>query len=359
MANSIGDDICGVNGYAYMWEIFGTSTHEKDGQINRFWTTVNTGPGGGTSSGSYIRPVGKDAVLWYNFRPGVFTKTYTDSYISETKDRMMGTGSVASHAANGSVDYSSFFYTQYKMNETLFFTTLLQAYVDANVKDIPDWATAGGPVPSCLAESWNASCPSNSDWCGMGNDPSCSESPFQEPPVSIKTGAIAGFVIAGFVVLCAVLFAVHRILIKKQERRIKRMFVSRITEGRNLRESISQLQPLDLAEEFKRISGGLEGNDGFITREELWNFVSSEKAGKMKKADFDALFSAMDLKNRGKVSFMDFCAFMSTCGSEFRNAVDAERIRRQNRSSQSVSSARPDVLLDDESSCLSAGIRKG
>ena len=79
--------------------------------------------------------------------------------------------------------------------------------------------------------------------------------------------------------------------------------------------STLQLEPEDLADEFRRIDSS---NDGNIQREELWDFVSSGKAGVMNRRDFNALFRSMDVDGNGSVNFMEFCSFMSTCGKNYR-----------------------------------------
>ena len=40
----------------------------------------------------------------------------------------------------------------------------------------------------------------------------------------------------------------------------------------------------------------------------------------MSKSDFESLFSAMDVDGDGEVNFMEFCAFMTSCGSAYNKA---------------------------------------
>jgi hypothetical protein len=99
------------------------------------------------------------------------------------------------------------------------------------------------------------------------------------------------------------------------------------------------LTPEALAEEFERIDTGLHdgdgaGADGYISREELWDFLSSGKAGEMNQKDFNALFEALDTDGNGKVDFLEFCSFLSMCGEEFQVAredhfaADTKKARR-------------------------------
>jgi len=160
-------------------------------------------------------------------------------------------------------------------------------------------------------------CPTEEQWCQT--DPNCSVSPYQEPPGTVKGSVIAGFTVAGIVLLVAILFAVHVYLVKAQASRYRARFARRIAETIDMRASVRSLTPDALAKEFQRIDEGVS-RDGKISKEELWEFVSSGKAGEMEKKDFDALFAAMDLDHNGDVDFVEFCAFLGKCDEEYRAA---------------------------------------
>jgi hypothetical protein len=56
-------------------------------------------------------------------------------------------------------------------------------------------------------------CPTEEDWCRT--DPECSESSYQEPDTSVNSGAIAGFTVAGIVLLiAALLYSLHVMKVK-------------------------------------------------------------------------------------------------------------------------------------------------
>jgi len=154
------------------------------------------------------------------------------------------------------------------------------------------------------------------DWCKT--DPNCSESPYQEPPASLKPGAIAGFVIAGVVLLVIVLYLIHLYLVQQQAKRYRTVFAKRIADTINVRGSMRSLSPEALAKEFETIDASVR--DGKISKDELWEFISSGKAGEMEKHDFDALFAAIDLDKNGTVDFLEYCAFMGKCSEEYRAA---------------------------------------
>ena len=45
----------------------------------------------------------------------------------------------------------------------------------------------------------------------------------------------------------------------------------------------------------------------------------------MSEKDFNLLFDSMDVKGRGKVNFVEFCAFMSSCGEEIHELANEEK----------------------------------
>jgi len=216
-------------------------------------------------------------------------------------------------------------YTRINTKEE-FFSQINATYIANNVPE-------GQQIPPSEDPCALGLCPTEEQWCQ--SDPNCSESPYQEPPASVKPGAIAGFVIAGVVLLVAVLYAIHLILQKQQERRFRTIFAKRIAETIKVRGSMRTLSPEALADEFRRIDQGVQ--DGKLSREELWEFISSGKAGEMDKKDFDALFAAIDLDKSGSVDFLEFCAFMGKCDDEYRAA------RREGGSSVVASSRRLDT----------------
>lgn len=150
-------------------------------------------------------------------------------------------------------------------------------------------------------------CPLEAEnWCSQ--DPECSESPYQEPSASMLPGPIAGFVVLGVAILLTGFYFLHRYLHKRQAKRYKTVFAKRIAETIQVNKSIRSMGPEELAEEFKRVD--LQTHDGLITKDDLWEFISSGKAGEISKGDFNALFAAIDADGDGQVDFLAFCAFM-------------------------------------------------
>eukprot|EP00541_Cyclophora_tenuis_P017445 CAMPEP_0116557396 /NCGR_PEP_ID=MMETSP0397-20121206/9217_1 /TAXON_ID=216820 /ORGANISM="Cyclophora tenuis, Strain ECT3854" /LENGTH=314 /DNA_ID=CAMNT_0004082849 /DNA_START=1 /DNA_END=946 /DNA_ORIENTATION=- len=182
-------------------------------------------------------------------------------------------------------------------------------------------------------------CLTKEQWCQY--DPSCSVSPYQEPAAHVKGGVIAGFVVLGVILLVAGLYLVHRHLQAQQAKRYRSVFAGRIADTIQVRSSMRSLTADTLADEFNKIDSGVK--DGKISKEELWDFVSSGKAGEMEKHDFDALFAAIDLDKNGSVDFLEFCAFMGKCEKEYKLA-------RVDRRAQLVANASSRRLLDTENS---------
>jgi Ca2+-binding EF-hand superfamily protein len=170
------------------------------------------------------------------------------------------------------------------------------------------------PLPLEGEACLSGGCPTEEDWCKT--DPECSESPYQEPDASVKSGAIAGFTVAGIVLLIAGLYALHVIKSRQQKQRYKTKFAKRIAGNIDRTKSMRQLTPEALGREFKKIDSEHPG--GNITKDGLWKFLSTGKAGDISESDFNSLFAAIDLDNNGTVDFLEFCTFMGQCSDEYR-----------------------------------------
>jgi hypothetical protein len=183
-------------------------------------------------------------------------------------------------------------------------------------------------------ECFTGGCPTEEDWCKT--DPECSESPYQEPDASVESGAIAGFTVAGIMLLIVALYALHTMRAKQQAKRYKTRFAKRMADVIDLRASMRQLAPEALALEFKKIDS--ETQNGHISKEGLWNFLSTGKAGDLSESDFNALFAAIDVDQIGTVDFLEFCTFMGKCSDEYRSAR-ANRGSVADRASRRISVA--------------------
>ena len=357
MANVVGFDptdpnnttaVCGVNGNVVYMERFSVATYERDGRANIVWNSQGPvfSPFSGASKApgqvAYEEPVSGDAVFSYVHIPipnAPLTFGNTATFTDEDFSFAFGSGNSAQVGPSGGEDdasRNSFLFSMPRAaDESAFRTAILQGFRDANIveSEIPSWIlNANEPIPDCMfSELSGGNCPSEEFFCSeQANDPSCTESTYQEPSASMKPGAIAGFCILGLVFAGVIGYVLHKRAIKRQKKRLRKVFAQQVAKRVDLRGSVSQLNPEDLAAEFKRIDTGIkEGGsaDGFISKAELWEFVGTGKAGEISQKDFDALFDAMDTKGRGKVNFVEFAAFMSTCSDEVREIVADEKAR--------------------------------
>ena len=60
----------------------------------------------------------------------------------------------------------------------------------------------------------------------------------------------------------------------------------------------------------------------------------------MSHVEFDALFAVMDADGSGTVDFLEFCAYMSMCKSDFNEAKDRKSIREVRASFSPAGSSR-------------------
>jgi len=206
--------------------------------------------------------------------------------------------------------------TQTRITKDEFIEGMNQDYVDYNVFNasqvpIPMEASCNN-VDQCLTEE---------QWCESG-DPSCSESPYQEPDGKVKPGVIAGFTIAGFVVLLAILYLVHAYIIKKRDERNRVKFATRVAQTMSIRKSARSLTPDMLEKEFNKID---KEHGGRITKEALREFLESGKAGEINDRDFEALWAVMHSDSSETVDFLEFCAYMAQCQDEYNAAARANR----------------------------------
>jgi hypothetical protein len=112
--------------------------------------------------------------------------------------------------------------------------------------------------------------------------------------------------------------------IRRLRAKVQHEFARRVAETIKLTPGSRLLTPEALAVEFKKID---TDNTGNISKEELWEFVASGKVATMTRPEFDALFAVMDSDSNGTVDFLEFCAYMCECQSEFEEAKNRKSIQ--------------------------------
>jgi hypothetical protein len=118
--------------------------------------------------------------------------------------------------------------------------------------------------------------------------------PNVEPNGTVNAGAIAGFTAGSFLLIILGLYGAHRHTLRQQANRNRVKFAKRISETIHLEGSDRQLTADKLAAEFKKCSAE---EDGTISEDDLWVFISSGQAGTMGQADFNGPFAAIYLDN--------------------------------------------------------------
>ncbi|GFH46228.1 hypothetical protein CTEN210_02702 [Chaetoceros tenuissimus] len=146
-------------------------------------------------------------------------------------------------------------------------------------------------------------------------------SPYVEPPGVLTGGFITIVSVASIVLATAIFFLIYKQLSKKREKHLKYFFATHFAENIELEGSPQMILTADALQlEFERIDANIN-KDGSIYKEELWTFMTSGKIGTISDNDFDMLFRAIDLDKSGTIDFLEFCSFISICGTEMQHAV--------------------------------------
>jgi len=305
--------IQGGSGFVRFADTPGHSTHEKDGSIVTLQTAFQEG---GSTRGddvplSRAYPVGNTTsfgIAYENVNGTIWEYQNSRTCLDDACDNLSSTFEFFV----GGQRVSLFTGSQTRVNAEEWAAGINQAYDDRNVVN----PSAVPMTTECLV----LPCTMEEEFCESG-DPSCSDSPYQEPDGKVKPGVIAGFTIAGFVLMAALLYYVHTIMLKKQKKRIRSKFSARIAETIDVKKSMKSLSPDLLMKEFKKIDADSNGN---VSKEELWTFLSTGKAGDISEKDFNVLWAAIDADHSGSVDYLEFCAYMSLCHDEY-NAAPAGR----------------------------------
>lgn len=302
------DGKCGVNGHGLMGDTFATSSQERDGSMHEFGAYFEDQDGKHYFDEYKTEPA--DGMTLFSSAKGKrYMLTQIFSFIDDEKTRANSVQDIFRIDENKTSLYVSQRMVFEKISEDVFLTELQAKYEDLV---IPASERAQLPMTkSCV----NEPCPTQNEFCAF--DPMCAASRYVEPDATVKAGPIAGIVVAAFVVLIGVLYLLHRKAMIDQAARNKKAFARRIAETIKLEGPGGEMTPEALAEEFKKIDNGCV--DGSIDREELRAFLDSGKSGAtLSEASFNALFAALDVDGDGKVSFMEFSAYLGSAQDDFK-----------------------------------------
>ena len=110
---------------------------------------------------------------------------------------------------------------------------LIEAGWDEEYKVQPMNRGGDGVLPmatDCLAgNSADGKCPTEEDWCAY--DPSCSESPYQEPSATLLAWPIVGIAVECFAALLGALYAMYKKKMAEQVERVKTIFARQISNN--------------------------------------------------------------------------------------------------------------------------------
>ena len=311
-ANVIGNGTCGINGHAAAVDILGTSTYEKDSSVGIFWWTNGQGRGPALLNTSFAKPVDDHTIFFSAGNVGELLWSHSQQLTTRDRDELSGVASFVLFQGDDGITWHMQ-YKQRRVTEEEWLQELEQAYESSNVLEEDRLTT---PLVGPCLRTWD--CPiDEATWCAAGdpNTQRCPNnvSPYQEPDAPMRTGAVVGFSILGIAVVAVIGYVVWASEMKKKKARYKRLFVERIAKEveMNRRGSVGPSED-ELIAAFKSVD---TSDDGYIEKDELKAFLSNGKI-EIDNKDFDALFASMDLKGRGRVNFLDFCAYLASCDSE-------------------------------------------
>jgi hypothetical protein len=154
---------------------------------------------------------------------------------------------------------------------------------------------------------------------GTGSE--CGYVSFPPPPakLALPIGAIVGIAVGagGFVTLLFLTWHYYRL--NKQERRYKKRFVQQIARNIEIGPSPGHIKPEKLVQQILHIGQG----KSVINKEDLAKWIHDIKMEFITRKDFEALWNAMDVDDKGEVDPVEFIVFLSACGPEFEKVYNS------------------------------------
>jgi len=300
---------CGVNGNVQFAGLYAALNHENDGTLSMARSTglYSLSTPSLDLVGSEFKLTGNDTYESVTLSDG-FSSTSSIVFLDDDS----ATLSVVVTSTTMKQILRASTATVVRLTEDEFLAGIQESNTEYNV---PVDRQMQSPMTSNEVSSLKGTFPTEEEWCGgLIEDASCTPTPYLEPDAQMKNGFIALFVILGCLVLITVGFLLHRNAKAKQKKRYKAHFVRGIAKNITIAPSAGMISAEELKKEFDFID---KDKGGTISRDELNEFVESGKIGIMEKKDFDAMFSALDIDNSGEIDFVEFAAFLSSCGSEF------------------------------------------
>ena len=134
----------------------------------------------------------------------------------------------------------------------------------------------------------------------------------------LPPGIIAAIVLSPIVLIVAFGACYHMRQMKSQEKRMKKRFIQQLARNIDIGPSAHDISAEKLTQAFKHIGG----QDGLISKEDLSKWMNDLHLDFLSERDFDRLWETMDLEDKGLVDPIDFFAFLSECGPQFKEVYN-------------------------------------
>lgn len=327
------DIVCGVNGRLIFGDAWGTSTYEKDGTIEYFkglgwWAAVQDG---------YLTPIDSRSytILSHDVAEGgdanvqfATSATYYDDFAKKA-----GISSLSNFLMDDPIQSVSTTRHNSTDNKEEWLDSILSACKEYNVTS-SQMALLEASLPMATECFFSEECATEEEFCTIGKDPTCSESPYQEPSASLNGGGIALITVLCTALVAAIAYALHHRAKTMQENRMKLAFVRSIAKTMNRRVAAESLSVDDLKVQFETID---TGKNGTISMDELSKFLDDQDQT-LDDQDFKVLWNAIDLDGENEIDFSEFVAFYATVRGDYNEQSQHQSIRMQRASWRSLRS---------------------
>jgi len=305
-------------GKAIPYNLWGTSTYEKDGRLRLFM-----GSGYHTATKETFMIPQDDSTLYQMSRnrvsgTGPVTAQSSGDHISyDGGKKKIASISVYNFGKSGSpLNIHSISVSDSNPDKEGFLQSLQEAYEEYNIPP-EERILFDDEAGACIDPD---RCVTNEDFCTIGTDLECSVSPYQEPLASLNNGGVVLIVLCCVAFVLSAAFLVFRKLVQDQKNRYKANFVRCIAMNITIAPTAGMIEAEQLKKEFDYMD---KDSGGTISKTELKDWLDSGKAGSISDKDFEALFCAIDVDQSGEVDFVEFMTFLGSCGTQF-DEVDKE-----------------------------------
>jgi len=295
----------GIPGIVIPYEVYYSSTFEKDGSASRSAVVEGFGQEG-YESGAYnstLTPIAGKALF------GVDLGRYETLYCTSADCASIQVYGEVFTTADDGVDSleRKFGGLLARVDKATWETGFENAYAEFNIPTLED-ATIKTPYLS-QPEDTNIEFItgykfSEEDWQKF--DPDFGTSPYVEPDGILTGGFIAGVTIASIIVAVAIFSFIYKRGVEAREKRVKAAVAMSIAKTMNFSGSSKNLSPSELEAMFVKIDTDGNGN---LSKDEIKGLVDDAGVANMIEKDYDILFASIDIDGNGTLDFAEFSAF--------------------------------------------------